>query len=362
MLLQCFSASVLLQCCFSVASVLLQCFISALLRCFVCGVPPDRLWSTPGSSTSHVEKKSIQGVIPPQAWIKETETELSDSEVPTLPGGFEPATLKSLAWPRATRISGQLPRAMCFICSVGHKRIYAPYMTVYLVIFLPKIPYTHHIWPYTCWFPCLNYRIHTVYICGQPYLFDTLLHPCLAHCFDVSKAQVMVGFKLRQSLFRISNRDLWSFIPKCVLSVFASLPANFIVIMRNVFCLCLLHCLPLSLFLCEMGSVCVCFNTCQFHCSYAKWVLSVFASLPASFIVLMRNGFCLCLLHYLPVSLFLCEWGKQFEVGSDKPTKHSLFSQTITILSEGADWAQKKGVVKMWIEHGRHDWQAPKFT
>jgi hypothetical protein len=39
----------------------------------------------------------------------ETETELSDSEVLTLPGGFEPATPKRLAWPRATRLSGQLP-------------------------------------------------------------------------------------------------------------------------------------------------------------------------------------------------------------------------------------------------------------
>jgi hypothetical protein len=34
---------------------------------------------------------------------------------------------------------------------VGQNRIYAPYMTVYLVIFLPKIPYIHNIyiwfWP-----------------------------------------------------------------------------------------------------------------------------------------------------------------------------------------------------------------------
>jgi hypothetical protein len=51
-------------------------------------------------------------VITPQAWIKETETELSDSGVLTLPGGFEPATPKSLAWPRATRLSGQLPPAV----------------------------------------------------------------------------------------------------------------------------------------------------------------------------------------------------------------------------------------------------------
>ena len=38
-----------------------------------------------------------QGVIPPQAWIKETKTKLSDSKLLTLPGGFEPVTPKSLA-------------------------------------------------------------------------------------------------------------------------------------------------------------------------------------------------------------------------------------------------------------------------
>jgi hypothetical protein len=48
-------------------------------------------------------------VITTQARIKETETLLSDSKVLLLPGGFEPATPKSLAWPRATRRSGQLP-------------------------------------------------------------------------------------------------------------------------------------------------------------------------------------------------------------------------------------------------------------
>ena len=54
-------------------------------------------------------KKSYAGVITPQAWIKETEALLSDSEVLTLPGGFERATPESLAWPRAARLSGQLP-------------------------------------------------------------------------------------------------------------------------------------------------------------------------------------------------------------------------------------------------------------
>ena len=42
-------------------------------------------------------KENYAGVITPQAWIKEMETLLSDSKVLTLPGGFEPATAKSLA-------------------------------------------------------------------------------------------------------------------------------------------------------------------------------------------------------------------------------------------------------------------------
>ena len=29
---------------------------------------------------------------------------------------------------------------------VGQKRIYTPYMTVYMVISLPKLPYTHRIY------------------------------------------------------------------------------------------------------------------------------------------------------------------------------------------------------------------------
>jgi hypothetical protein len=32
------------------------------------------------------------------------------------------------------------------VCRVGQNCIYTPYMTVYLVIFLPKIPYTHRIY------------------------------------------------------------------------------------------------------------------------------------------------------------------------------------------------------------------------
>ena len=49
------------------------------------------------------------------------------------------------------------------ICRVGQNRIYTPYMTVYLVISLPKIPYV----PY-------------IYGSGQPYVYDFLL-ACWAH-------------------------------------------------------------------------------------------------------------------------------------------------------------------------------------
>jgi len=43
-------------------------------------------------------------------------------------------------------------------------RIYTPYMTVCLVISLPKIPYIHRIWPNVWWFPCQKYRIYTLYM------------------------------------------------------------------------------------------------------------------------------------------------------------------------------------------------------
>jgi len=35
---------------------------------------------------------------------------------------------------------------MCYIIRVGQNRIYTPYMTIYLVISLPIIPYTHRIY------------------------------------------------------------------------------------------------------------------------------------------------------------------------------------------------------------------------
>jgi hypothetical protein len=50
-----------------------------------------------GASPKRKEKKNYAGVITSQAWVKEIEALLSDSEVLTLPGGFEHATPKSLA-------------------------------------------------------------------------------------------------------------------------------------------------------------------------------------------------------------------------------------------------------------------------
>ena len=43
------------------------------------------------------EKENYAGVIKPQAWMKETETLLSDSKALTLPGRFKLVTLKILA-------------------------------------------------------------------------------------------------------------------------------------------------------------------------------------------------------------------------------------------------------------------------
>ena len=43
-----------------------------------------------------------------------------------------------------------------YISRVGQNRTYAPYMTVYLVISLPKIPYIHRI---------------IIYGSGQPYTY-----------------------------------------------------------------------------------------------------------------------------------------------------------------------------------------------
>ena len=48
-----------------------------------------------------------------------------------------------------------------YIRRVGQSRIYTPYMTVYMVISLPKIPYTH------CIYMVLANPIHTVFLVGK---------------------------------------------------------------------------------------------------------------------------------------------------------------------------------------------------
>ena len=51
---------------------------------------------------------------------------------------------------RTTRIQGVITEFLAgkspSICRVGQNRIYTPYMNVYLVISLPKIPYIHRIY------------------------------------------------------------------------------------------------------------------------------------------------------------------------------------------------------------------------
>jgi len=44
------------------------------------------------------------------------------------------------------RLGGRTQQYSCFMLKVGQNRIYTPYMTVYLVISLPKIPYIHRIY------------------------------------------------------------------------------------------------------------------------------------------------------------------------------------------------------------------------
>jgi len=63
---------------------------------------------------------------------------------------------------------------MLHIARVGQNRIYAPYMTVYLVISPPKIPYIHRIY---------------IYAFGQPYIllcakkyFPSFFHSRVACC------------------------------------------------------------------------------------------------------------------------------------------------------------------------------------
>jgi len=47
---------------------------------------------------------------------------------------------------RVKIVTGQFKVAHLHFCRVGQNRISAPYMTVYMVISLPKIPYVHCIY------------------------------------------------------------------------------------------------------------------------------------------------------------------------------------------------------------------------
>jgi len=64
---------------------------------------------------------------------------------------------------RCNFLRSRMPPTQYLVSRAGQNRIYTPYMTVYLVISLPRIPCIHRIWPYIWWSPCQKYRIYTVY-------------------------------------------------------------------------------------------------------------------------------------------------------------------------------------------------------
>jgi len=64
-------------------------------------------------------------------------------------------------------------------------------------------------------------------------------------------------------------------------------------------------------------------------------------------------------LSFLTINSIMVKGTKWRNPVGEKEWNPAEFPRSIP---EGADWAKKKGVSTMWIEHGRHDWQAPKFT
>jgi len=97
------------------------------------------------------------------------------------------------------------------ICRVGQNHAYTPYMTVYSVISMPKIPYIHRnheytsdmtvysvismpripyihrTWPYIQWFPCQIYLIYTIYVYrGLLGLARTITYTVYDHTFGDS--------------------------------------------------------------------------------------------------------------------------------------------------------------------------------
>jgi hypothetical protein len=130
-------------------------------------------------------------------------------------------------------------RWSCVICRVGHNRIYTPYMTVYLVISLPKLPYIHRIYmvlanpsyltgnaAWNSWAhevqPVLAVRKNDTkaviyrsrFFCIFPWIFICpcwcsyfhLMHVCFK--FKKHKAAVMVGTQRRIKSWKLA----WSYL------------------------------------------------------------------------------------------------------------------------------------------------------
>jgi len=114
-----------------------------------------------------------------------------------------------------------------FMCRVGQNRIYTPYMTVYLVIFLP------------------NYRIYTEYIFfGQPY------------ACDYSRRASVSGIASNEHTLLhhiIVTIDLFVYVSVCVCACVR-------VCVRVCVCLCVCVCVCV----CALRvSVCVCVCACE---------------------------------------------------------------------------------------------------
>jgi len=114
-----------------------------------------------------------------------------------------------------------------FVCRVGQNRTYAPYMTIYLVIFQPKLPYIHCIYMvlgnprvvcclticacvcvFVCVYVCVYVCVVCVYVCvclrARSDHFKAALNLCavslkIYDAFDVLLTTPCVHFDLSRA-------------------------------------------------------------------------------------------------------------------------------------------------------------------
>lgn len=79
--------------------------------------------------------------------------------------------------------------------------VYAPYMTLYLVISLPIILCMHRVWPYNWCFPCKQYRTYIVYKYGSGQHYYELLLQWPLVTFHLHALQRRKGLKAWRSKY-----------------------------------------------------------------------------------------------------------------------------------------------------------------